>query len=109
MSWQDGYKKALITVVARQGVPVADKPSVYSYMHPTWQEIKKLIRDVGIDFEKTSMPVELSWEEFGGTFTDHDDTKYGVDVHLVLRDGSTHHMRYQIGMSSLIAQVLEVE
>ncbi|HEU0252830.1 MAG TPA: hypothetical protein VFR12_07325 [Pyrinomonadaceae bacterium] len=64
-----------------------------------------MIANHGIDYDKTTY-VESNWNEFMGTFYEGDTSVYGVDMNLVLNDGTVLRWRYAGSVSDLIQAVL---
>lgn len=104
--WKIGFRRALIDAIVKNGSPLSPTPSAYGYLHSEWQAVRKLVSDVGVDYDRTGEPREVDWDEFRGTFYEGDTRRVGLDLDVVLRDGSTHAFRYDGTVSDLISQVL---
>lgn len=115
--WRAEMKRHMIDVLVRTGAPVRDDPSIYGWQVYEWDEQwasrrkgtetrKQRVERVGIDYVATTY-VESCWDEFMGTFYEGDTRVYGVDLHLVLLDGTRLHWRYSGSLSDLITAVLE--
>lgn len=114
--WRAEMKRHIIDVLVRLGSPVRDDPSIYGWQVYEWEETrdskrkgtetrKQRIERVGIDYAattyvETSPPGALSQLE-------EDARVCGVDLHLVLLDGTTYQWRYSGHLSDLITAVLE--
>lgn len=106
--WKTGFHRALVNAIVRNGSP--HDPSRDSYWGSSlpdgWVEIGPRVAAVGIDYIKTPKPVEANWYEFAGTFADGDNRKYGVDLELVLLDGTRVWYRYDGSLAALILAVV---
>lgn len=113
--WREGFKRALIDVVATHGYPVRDNESFYGWEEypvgwdrETGQGIwpkKDHIALVGIDYSACTYH-ESEWHEFMGTFYEGDTRVYGVDAWIVCLDGQRFHWRWKGTASELIQSVL---
>ena len=104
MTWREEFHHALIWEIVRSGTPVhpdADRLSPFSWMADDWQDQKRAVLDGDVDYEKT-MYEKSSWDEFVDTFYEGDTRKYGVDLHIVMTDGTKYHWRYTGTVSDLI-------
>ena len=99
--WRAEFRVALIDEVVRYGSPVSDTASYYGWMDYDWQDKKKEALAVGINYEACTWE-ESSWDEFQGTFYEGDTRQYGIDLHLVLTNGTTLHWRYAGNAGALI-------
>lgn len=106
--WRRGFHRALVDAIVREGGPHDPTQSAYwgSALPDNWTEIGPHVAEVGIDYTKTPQPIEAEWYQFGGTFGDGDDRKYGVDLELVLLDGTRVWYRYSGTISTLILAVV---
>jgi hypothetical protein len=104
--WKKEFKRHLIDVLVKEGGKIDDKASAFS-----WQEYdfhgkyKSMISNHGIDYDKTTY-TESSWYEFMGTFYEGDTSVYGVDMNLVLGNGTVLKWRYAGTVSDLTQAVL---
>lgn len=107
-------KRHTIDVLVRNGSPVREDPSIYGWQIYEWDEHrdkgietrKQRIARVGIDYAATTY-VESSWDEFMGSLHEGDTRVYGIDLDLVLLDGTRLHWRYSGSLSELITEVLK--
>lgn len=110
--WRAEMKHHMIDVLVRMGSPVREDASIYGWEEYEWGEHggtetrRAHVARVGIDYAATTY-VESCWDEFMGTFYEGDTRVYGVDLHLVLLDGTRLHWRYSGSLSNLITAVLE--
>ncbi len=106
--WKAGFHRALIEAIVKNGSPHEPTKSPYwgSSLPDNWTNVMRVVGTVGIDYAATSAPVEASWSQFMGTFYEGDDRVYGMDVELVLQDGTRHWWRYQGTASDLIQAVI---
>lgn len=88
-----------------QGGPVSDRPSEFGWIATDHAAKRQQVANVGIDFDATTYR-ESCWNEFMGTFYEGDTRVYGVDVDLVLLDGTRLCWRYAGSVSELITAVL---
>lgn len=104
--WKAEFKRHLIDVLVKEGSKIDDNASSFG-----WQEydlhgkFKSMILNYGIDYNKTTY-VESNWYEFVDTFYEGDSTVYGVDMNLVLNNGTVLKWRYAGTVSDLIQAVL---
>lgn len=106
MTWQDGFKRAFLRAMVRQGSPVDDKPSYFGWIAKDYERIYKDVEENGIDYERSSWE-DSSWDEFKGTFYEGDTRVFGVDALIVTGGGSRYRYRYSGTAGDLIASVLE--
>lgn len=114
MSWKDDLKHAMINVLVRKGSPVRERPDIYGWEDYDWEAEaghhvhpkRLMVQRVGIDYAATVYR-EIDWYEFAGTFAPEQNHVYGVEVDLVLMDGTRLHWRYGGNLSALIQAVLE--
>jgi hypothetical protein len=108
--WRRGFHRALVDAIVRNGSPHDPGKDGYygSSLPDNSVEIGPRVATVGIDYNNTPTPVEADWTEFGGTF-DEDQRKYGVDLNLLLLDGTRVWYRYDGTISTLIRAVVAVE
>ena len=105
-TWKAEFKRHLIDVLVKNGSKIDDNASSFG-----WQEYdlhgkyKSMITNHGIDYDKTTY-TESSWSEFMGTFYEGDTSVYGVDMNLVLGNGTVLKWRYAGTVSELIQAVL---
>lgn len=102
--WKRGFHRAMIDALVKNGTPVGDNPSFYGYIADNWPEISERVRTTGIDYE-TSTFKDSEWHEFKGTFYEGDTRTTGIDVNLVLLDGSIAKYRWEGHPGDLIQQV----
>lgn len=111
-NWRDDFKRALIDAVILHGSPLNDKDTHWNWL--AWEarnheERWAAVRTVGVDYEKTPMPEDSCWEEFMGTFYEGDTRVYGMDVNLVLNDGTHSPWRYSGTLGALIEAVMKAD
>lgn len=107
MSWRDEFKHALIWEIVRSGQFVRDDASYYGWADYDWEGTRrKLLLGAEVDYEATNWE-ESSWDEFQGTFYEGDTRKYGIDMNLVLKDGTVHKMRWSGSVGSLILALVK--
>jgi hypothetical protein len=104
--WRKGFHRALLDAVVRNGSPLDTKPDWFGWIHPGYVALVKKVHDVGVDYDATPDPQEANWSEFMGTFYEGDTRVYGLEVDLVLKDGSTVRYRYKGTLGELIHQVV---
>lgn len=107
--WKARFKRAMIEAVVQNGMAVGPMPSIYNWYDPDYVARRHAIDTVGIDYEATRIPEDSSWADFKGTFYEGDHISYGVDVHLVLNDGTTSTWRYTGSMGELLQEILRIE
>lgn len=91
--WREEFKRELVDVLLEQGMPLRSDANYYSWVDYDWKKIIRRIRKVGVDYERTTYE-ESEWDEFMGTFYEGDERKQGIDVHVVLLDGSRVEYRW---------------
>lgn len=105
LAWKMEFRRAMINALVEQGVAVCERPDRFNWCDHDWQAKRATVASVGIDYVATVYR-ESCWNEFMGTFYDGDTRVYGVDLDLVLLDGSRLHWRYGGTLAELIAAVL---
>jgi hypothetical protein len=110
-SWTTRFHRALVDAVVTNGTIVrtdVDKPpfGFYGWIDMNQQKRSKMVADVGIDYQATTMPHESTWNEFKGTFYEGDTEVVGVDLDVVLKDATVVRYRWAATMSDLIQAVL---
>ena len=99
--WRAEFRIALIDEVVRSGTPVSSQPSYYGWMDHSYSEKRDQVKATGIDYAATTWE-ESYWDEFMGTFYEGDTRVYGIDLKLVLKDGTEFHWRYSGSGGNLI-------
>jgi hypothetical protein len=103
--WKAGFHKAMIDALIRNGTPInPEKASFYGYIADDWQGIVDRVKRVGVDYACSTYE-DAEWHEFKGTFYEGDTRTVGVDVHLVLEDGSTADYRWEGNVGELMHDV----
>ena len=104
-NWKEGFKRALLDVLARDGTPVRETgDTYYGWIHDDWQRIRVDVASIGLDYDASSYQEE-TWFVFVGTF-DGDREVRGINATLVLKDGASYRYRYEATVSTLIQAVL---
>lgn len=103
--WREGFKRALIDALIKEGSPLDPKPDAWGWIAPDWEEVIGRVREVGIDYERSTW-TESQWSEFMGTFYEGDTRKVGIDATIALKDGSTVAYRYSGTAGDLIVAVV---
>lgn len=104
--WKIEFRKAMINALVEQGCAVCgDRADAFSWRDTSWQAKRAMVASVGIDYTATKYQ-ESYWYEFMGTFYEGDSRVYGVDLDLVLLDGTRLHWRYDRTLAELITAVL---
>lgn len=106
--WRKGFHKAMVDTIFQEGSPLKIDPATRFYGWQAWNfgEIRDHVTRVGIDYEATSEPLESEWLEFKGTFYEGDPTTYGVDLTLILNDGTAYPWRSTMRMAEFIVAVI---
>lgn len=97
-------KNLIIDTVVALGQGVSEKADFYSWADYS-PKSKNKIKKIGIDYDKTDIPEDASWAQFQGTFADS-QTAYGIEVNLVLLDGSKMVVRYEGSFSEILNELL---
>jgi hypothetical protein len=107
--WKKGFHKALVDAIVRDGSPHDPNRNAYwgTSLPNNWEDILRWVRDEGIDYEATKPPVHAEWYEFQGTLYEGDTRVVGLDLLLVLNDGTECWYRYRYSMSDLILAVVQ--
>jgi hypothetical protein len=71
---QEEYNRMLRAVVLAKGALTDPGNHAYGWIADDWQHKHNCV----LTSEQT--PDESEWAEFGGSFTDHHPTKYGIDL-----------------------------
>ncbi len=102
--WKTGFHRAMIDALISQASPLDDNPSFYGWIADNWEQTMRRVRNIGIDYDRSTYE-DSDWDEFQGTFYEGDTRKHGVDITLVLNDGSTARYRWSGQVGDLITQV----
>lgn len=114
MTWKDDLKRHMIDVLVRLGSPVRDRVDIYGWQQYDWNttpgtttatQKREHVARVGIDYTGSEYR-EADWYEFAGTFVESYHV-YGVDLSLVLTDGTKYLWRYDGTLTKLLHAVLE--
>lgn len=106
-TWRKGFHKALVDAVVANGSLVRKNASFYGWRdYSGTAEMRKKVAKVGVDYNATKMPKETSWHEFQGTFYEGDTRVVGIELDVVLKDGTVGQYRWEANMSDLIQAVL---
>lgn len=117
MSWQDGYRKAVLDAIAQHGRPLDPNASYYG-----WSDYKA-VREWygsswgdstagpdhtahGLDYDACGDVVEDSWAEFMGTFYEGDTTQHGMRAEIVCKCGAFRHVFRWEGNAGEIISVI---
>lgn len=105
-NWKEGFKRALLDVLARDGTPVRETgDTYYGWIHNDWRRVRVDVASIGLDYDASSYEEE-TWSEFQGTFYEGDDRVHGISATLVLKDGTSYRYRYKETVSTLIQAIL---
>lgn len=109
-NWRKGFHQAVIDTVIRLGSPRKSGKNwelLYGWAdYDAYIERKAQIESVGIDYDKTTIE-EADWDEFKGTFYEGDTRVYGIDVHVVLHDGTEFDWRYGRTIGRFLMELLK--
>lgn len=109
--WRVGFRRALIDTLISEGAPVrSDGGNSFGWLDWSWETTVKAVNEAIaadlIDYDASSW-VEVSWDEFKGTFYEGDTREVGIDLTLVLTDGRRFKYRYAGTPGALILSIVK--
>lgn len=103
--WRQEFKRAVIDALIKDGYPLRDGSTFYGGIASDWEDRRNKVDTIGIDYDRTTW-TEAEWHEFKGTFYEGDTRTVGIDVQLVLLDGTVMKWRFEGIASDLIFAVV---
>lgn len=111
--WKIGYKKSVLNVFAKEGIVKTPEHEYYHNMggvdYKKTEQIQTHLKNCWIDPILSTMPIDVTWDQFRGTFWTGTTQQVGLDATVTCHCGfyKKINMRMEGSFGDLLRAVLE--